>query len=116
MSYAQKASSNSEQKYHPQTYNSYKQFVLRPPRSFFKELFIGTHLGQCLIRMTNLKSVLKGMRRQEAERRDSSCCLLVPYGPVVDKIEDSVKKSSGKSFYVPRQDTDLSSSLGVWEK
>ena len=46
----------------------YLKFVHSPLQSFFKKLFIGTDLGKALLRMSDNKALLKGLRDEEVER------------------------------------------------
>jgi hypothetical protein len=48
----------------------YLTFVNSPPRSSFKNLFIGTDLGKALLTMSDNKVLPKGLRDEEVEMLD----------------------------------------------
>ena len=61
-----------------------------PPKSFFKELFLGnTQLGFNLKRMAERNGVLKGLKDQECEKGNRSKRPPIPYVPVVDEIQEA---------------------------
>jgi hypothetical protein len=68
----------------------YERFVRTPPKSFFKELFLGnTQLGFNLKRMAERNGVLKGLKDQECEKGNRSKRPHIPYVPVVDEIQEA---------------------------
>ncbi len=67
-----------------------RQFLSNPvnhaPKSFFKALFLGTHLGDAAARMSHAKVAPEGLKPQECERNVGRRRLLIPYIPEKDVI------------------------------
>jgi len=107
------AVTTSEKKVIAQEYNvtvstsekRYLQFIHSLPRSSFKKLFIGTDLGEALLReMIENKSYPKGLRDEEVER-EKIRRPPIPYIPTEDLIQESVDmKSRSKKFKVTLPD------------
>ena len=95
---------------------SYVRFVLSPPKSFFKELFIGnTKLAVALKNMTDRNGVLKGLKNQECERGQVGRRPPIGYVPVVDEVQDQIALSnSGKNTEKLKMPNGTTINAGVW--
>jgi len=74
------------------TYNkNYLIVITTLPKSFFKQLFVGTKLGKALVKMNEDKALPKGLGDEEVERRRIKRPQ-IPYIPPSDPIGDAVKE------------------------
>jgi hypothetical protein len=75
----------------------YKQFVQSLSKTFFKKLFLrDSQLGYRLQKITKQNRVLKGLKDQEYKHGTCTMRPLIPYIPVVDKVQDAVNANSNK--------------------
>ena len=78
----------------------YLTFVNSPLQSSFKKHFIGTDLEKALLKMSEDKALLKGLKDEEVDRGRIRRPP-IPYIPLEDPIQESVEKIAGmKSFKV----------------
>jgi hypothetical protein len=68
----------------------YERFLRSPPKSFFKELFLGTAIRYRYKKMTDRNGVVKGLRDQECERGSVAKRPPIPYVPVIDEVQDAL--------------------------
>ena len=64
------------------------------PQSFFKALFIGTHLGIALGRMSHVKVAPEGLKPQECERNTGRSKPPILYVPENDVLQEAVDSSA----------------------
>ena len=67
-------------------------FFLRPPRSPFKKLFLGTRLREVLQAMSFVKSVPEGLKLSECERGVGGKNSPIRYIPESDPIQEALEK------------------------
>ena len=68
--------------------------VNRTPKSFFKALFIGTHLGATATRMSHAKAAPEGLRPEECKRNAGRIKPPIPYIPEKDVIQEAVESNA----------------------
>ena len=73
-------------------------FFLRPPKSPFKKLFIGTPLGQILKAM-NSKAVPEGLKLSECERGVGGKNSPIRYIPESDPIQEALEKKKKVTYF-----------------
>ena len=98
------------------TTSALQEFFKSPPKSNFKALFIGTHLGKNLLRATMSKSVPSGLKDQECERY-SKKRPPIPYVPVVDDVQDSVavlSKDTSLKISLPGESRNMEVKIPIW--
>lgn len=96
--------------------SSYERFVLSPPKSFFKALFIGnTKLASCLKTMSDRAGVIKGLRDQECERGNRTKRPPIAYVPVIDEVQEKLNldNSEGRTQKI-KLANDTEFRAGVW--
>ena len=76
----------------------HERFLLRPAKSFFKELFLrNPRLSNRLKIMSERNGVLKGLKDQECEKGAISRRPPIAYVPVIDEVQEQLNNSlSGK--------------------
>ena len=96
--------------------SSYERFVLSPPKSFFKKLFVGsTKLGYRLKTMSERNGVVKGLKDQECEKGTNPKRPPIAYVPVIDEVQEklNLERSEG-STYTIKLPNDTRFQAGVW--
>ena len=68
------------------------EFFITPSKSMFKKLFLGTHLGEQLCKMSVVKSTPNGLKVVECERGMGGKNSPIHYIPEQDLIHDALKK------------------------
>ncbi len=75
-----------------------KQYFFVPidhaPKSFFKALFLGTHLGEAAARMSHAQVAPEGLKPQECEMNMGRSRPPIPYIPEKDVIQEVVDSST----------------------
>jgi hypothetical protein len=74
-------------------------FFLRPPKSTYKTLFIGTELGELLQTMSSVKSVPEGLKLLECERRVGGKNSPIRYIPEKDPVQEVLKKTKKTNYF-----------------
>jgi len=69
------------------------RFLSNPPKSPFKELFIGTELGRTLENMSNAKFAPDGLKQSECER-NINYRPPIPYIPEKDAVSEALNEKS----------------------
>ena len=87
-----------------------------PPKSFFKELFLGdTILARNFKKMSEQNGVLVGLKNQECKRGANAQCPPIAYVPVIDKVQDTLNAKStefrNKKIKLPNGTTFQA---GIW--
>jgi hypothetical protein len=93
-----------------------ERFLLRPAKSFFKELFLGsTKISHNLQRMSEQNGVVKGLKDQECEKGAILRRPPVSYVPVIDKVQEQLNsKLSGKRYEKLSTPAGTLFNVGVW--
>ena len=93
-----------------------ERFLLRPAKSFFKELFLGsTKISHNLRRMSERNGVVKGLKDQECEKGAISRRPPVSYVPVTDEVQEQLNSTlSGKRYEKLSTPAGTSFNVGVW--
>ena len=68
--------------------------INRTPKSFFKALFLGTHLENISTRMSHAKVAPEGLKPQECERNAGRSRPPIPYIPEKDVIQEATDSST----------------------
>ena len=72
---------------------------LRPPRSDYKTLFLGTKLGVILWTMSFTKSVSKRLKLLECEQDIGGKNSLICYIPEKDPVQEALKKNKQTNYF-----------------
>ena len=92
----------------------YQKFVVSPPKSFFKSLFLGTNLGRDLQRMSASKAVPKGLKNQKCKKGNHKKQPPIPYVPVVDEVQEAVNKGKEYSYKI-KLPNKTEFSVPIWD-
>ena len=76
----------------------YLDFINKPPKSFFKKLFVRTELRKSLIIKSKDKVLPKGLKNEKVERIKIERPP-IPYIPVPDPNGDALKDSAGTKCF-----------------
>ena len=87
------------------------RFLSNPPKSPFKELFIGTELGRTLENMSNAKFAPDGLKQSECER-NINYRPPIPYIPEKDAVSEALNEKSS-TIKVKLQD-GMEQHLSIW--
>ena len=74
-------------------------FFLRPPKSAYKTLFIGTKLGEILRTMSFTKSVPEGLKLSECERGVGGKNSPIRYIPEKDPVQEALEKNKKSNYF-----------------
>jgi hypothetical protein len=64
------------------------------PKSFFKALFIGTHLGAALRRISHSQTVPDGLKHQVCKQNTGRSKPPIPYIPVKDVLQEVIDSTA----------------------
>ena len=92
----------------------YERFLGSPPKSFFKELFLGTAIGYRYKKMTNRNGVIKGLRDQECERGTVTRRPPIPYVPVNDEVQDALNINHKERLQKFKLPNGMEFNAGIW--
>ncbi len=70
-----------------------------PPKSFFKDLFIGTELGEALQKMSSAKLNPKGLKVVECKRSVGGKNSPIRYIPEQDPVQDALEKNKKTTYF-----------------
>ncbi len=89
----------------------YQKFVVSPPKSFYKALFLETKLGQALQKMSANKAVPVCLKNQECKKGNCKQWPPIPYVPVVDEVQEVVSKGTRGRSIPTRSNSPIRQSL-----
>jgi hypothetical protein len=94
----------------------HERFLLRPAKSFFKELFLGNpRLNNCLKIMSEQSGIIKGLKDQECEKGAISRRPPIAYVPVTDEIQEQLNSNlSGKRMEKLTTPDGVTFHVGIW--
>jgi hypothetical protein len=94
----------------------HEQFLLRPAKSFFKELFLGNpKLSNHLKIMSERSGIIKGLKDQECEKGAISRRPPIAYVPVTNKVQEQLNSNlSGKRAEKLTTPDGVTFHVGIW--